>query len=125
MDFQEEPMFEPPSDFARSAALFILTMGTVFGLGMLWTNYGDDIAARWNKDWNGMKDGWVEATTPPKREPGTGLLGMMKDSPWGPNGFDHDMRPANNNRFRSNEPVVPMIDRTKLKLKSVNTSRRR
>jgi len=118
-------MYEPPSDFMRSAALFILTMGTVFGLGMLWTTHGDAIAARWNKDWNGMKEGWVEATTPPEREPGTGLLGMMKDSPWGPNGFGHDTRPIDTSRLRSNQPVVPMVDRTKLKLTPVNTSRRR
>jgi hypothetical protein len=125
MEFQEEPMYEPPSDLMRSAALFILTMGTVFGLGMLWTNYGDDIAARWNKDWNGMEQGWAKATTPPEKKPGTGLFGMMKDSSWGPNGFGHDMRPANNNRFRSNEPVVPMVDRTKLTLTPGDTSRRR
>ena len=50
MDFEQEPAYEPPSNFLRSAALFILTMGTVFGLGMAWTTYGDSIAARWNTD---------------------------------------------------------------------------
>lgn len=118
-------MYEPPSDFMRSAALFILTMGTVFGLGMLWTNYGDDIAARWNKDWNGMKESWVEATTPPEREAGTGLSGILKDSPWGLNGFGHDMRPVDTSRLRSNQPVVPMVDRRKLKLTPVDRPRRR
>ena len=128
MNFEQEPAYEPPSDFLRSAALFIFTMGTVFGLGMVWTNYGDQIAARWNKDWNGMKETWTCTTTPPENKPGsggTGLLGLMQDSPWGPDGFGHEMRPVDNSRLRSNRPVVPMIDRNNLKLKTVTTSDRR
>jgi hypothetical protein len=127
MDFEQEPAYEPPSDFLRSAALFIFTMGTVFGTGMVWTNYGDDIAARWNKDWNGMKDGWVKATTPPEKKPGSGggLFGLMQGGPWGSNGFGNEMRPADTSRLRSDQPVVPMVDSTKLKLKPVTTSRRR
>jgi hypothetical protein len=103
MDFQQEPAYEPPSDFLRSAALFILTMGTVFGLGMVWTNYGDEIAGRWDKDWNGMKDGWVKATTPPEKKPGSGagLLGLMQGGQWGQNGFGHDMRPIDTSHLRS------------------------
>lgn len=128
MDFEQEPAYEPPSDFMRSAALFILTMGTVFGLGMFWTNYGDEIAARWDKDWNGMKEGWTQATTPPEKKPGAGgagLLGLMQDSPWGPDGFGHEMRPADTSQLRSSRPVVPMIDHTNLKLRKVTTSGRR
>jgi hypothetical protein len=127
MDFQEEPMYEPPSDFVRSAALFIFTMGTVFGLGMLWTNYGDDIAARWNKDWSGMKNGWAKATTPPEKKPGSGggLFSLMQGGPWGPNGFGHEMRPADNRQLRSDRPVVPMVDKTKLKLSPVKKPTRR
>lgn len=125
MDYKQEPAYEPPSDFTRSAALFILTMGTVFGLGMLWTNYGDDITAKWDKDWNGMKEDWTQATTPQEPKPGSGFFGLMKGSAWGPDGFGYEMKPADNSRLRSNQPVVPMIDRTNLKLKPVTTSRRR
>ncbi len=127
MDFEQEPLYEPPSEFTRSAALFIFTMGTVFGLGMAWTNYGDQIAARWNKDWNGMKESWTYATTPPEREPGSGfgLLRMMKENARNADRFGYEMQPADNSRLRSDRPVVPMIDRNNLKLKSVNASRRR
>ena len=128
MDNEQEPAYEPPSDFTRSAALFIFTMGTVFGLGMLWTNYGDEIVARWNKDVKGMKDGWVKATTPPEKKPGArgGFFGLIQGAgPWGQDGFGYEMRPADNSRLRSNRPVVPMIDRRNLKLKPVTTSRRR
>lgn len=125
MDYEQEPAYEPPSDFTRSAALFILTMGTVFGLGMLLTNHGDDIAAKWDKDWNGMKEGWTKATTPQEPKPGSGLFGLMKGSSWGPGGFGYEMKPADNSRLRSNQPVAPMIDKTNLKLKPVTTSRRR
>jgi hypothetical protein len=127
MNFEQEPSYEPPSEFLRSAALFILTMGTVFGLGMVWTNYGDQIAARWNKDWNGMQDGWAQATTPPEKEPGSGsgLLGLMNGSAFGGDGFGHGIRPADTSRLRSNRPVVPMIDRSKLQLKKVDASGRR
>jgi len=127
MDFEQEPAYEPPSDFLRSAALFILTMGTVFGLGMGWTHYGDQIAARWNKDWIGMQEGWPQATTPPENKPGsgTGLLGLMNGSAFGANGFDNDMRRADNGRLRSSRPVVPMIDRSNLKLKKLDVSGRR
>lgn len=127
MDFEQEPPYEPPSDFMRSAALFIFTMGTVFGLGMAWTNYGDQIAAQWNKDWNGMKEGWTEATTPPEREPGSGfgLFGLMKENARNAGQFGYEMRPADNSHLRSNRPVVPMIDRNNMKLKKVNASRGR
>ncbi len=126
MDYEQEPAYEPPSDFARSAALFVLTMGTVFGLGMLWTNYGDEIAARWDKDWNGMKESWAQTTTLPekKRGSGAGLLGLMQESVWGSEGFGYEMRPVDNSHLRSSRPVVPMIDRTNLKLKKVKTSGR-
>ena len=118
MDFNQEPGYEPPSNFLRSAAMFILTMGTVFGIGMVLTNYGDEIAARWNIDWNGMQDGWMDATTPQEKKPGsgTGLLGLMQGGQWGQNGFGHEMRPADTSRLRSSQPVVPMIDKRKLKI---------
>ena len=118
-------MDEPPSDLVRSAALFILTMGTVFGLGMLWTNYGDDIAARWNQDWKGMKNGWAKATTPQEKKLDSGAFSLIQTGPWGPNGFGHEMRPADNSRLRNDRPVVPMIDRRKLKLSPVKKSNRR
>lgn len=126
MDYEQEPAYEPPSDFTRSAALFILTMGTVFGLGMLWTAYGDDVVAKWNEDWNGMKEGWTKATTPQEPKPKAGWFGFMKGTEaWGPDGFGYEMKPADNSRLRSNQPVVPVIDNTNLKLKPVATSRRR
>lgn len=127
MGFEQEPQYEPPSEFMRSAALFIFTMGTVFGLGMAWTNYGDQITRRWNKDWNGMKESWTQATTPPEREPGSGLglFGLMKENAWNADRIGYEMRPADNSRLRSDRPVVPMIDRNNMKLKNVNPSRGR
>lgn len=125
MDFNQEPAYQPPSDFLRSAALFMFTMVTVFGLGMVWTNYGGEMADRWNKDWNGMKDGWAEATTPPEKKPGTGMFGLFKNSAWGSDGFGHEMRSADTSRLRSNQAVVPIIDTSKPKLKPVSSSRRR
>ena len=125
MDYEQEPAYEPPSDFARSAALFILTMGTVFGLGILWTNYGDEIAARWDKDWKGMKESWTQATTPPEKKQGAGLLGLLQENAWGPEGFGYEMRPVDNSRLRNSHSVVPMIDHTKPKVRKVTTSDRR
>ena len=113
MRYEEQPMHEPPSDFLRSVALFIVTMGTVFGVGVIWTNYGDQIAVKWKKDWRGMEERWVESTSPQKKKPGAGILEAIPGSPWSRDGFGHDMRPAGNIHRSSNRAVVPMIDTRK------------
>jgi nitrate reductase alpha subunit len=113
MEFQNEPLPQPPSDFLRSTALFVFTMGTVFGLGLVWTNYGDQIAFRWRKDWNGMKQSWTESTTPQKQNRGASFFGAIPGHPWGKDGFGYEMKPADNSPLRSDRPVVPMIDSRK------------
>ena len=115
MEFQHESNQQPPSEFLRSAAMFVITMGTVFGLGLVWTNYGDQIALKWHKDWHGMKESWAEKITPQKREPKSGLFGFMPGHPWGEDGFGYEMKPADNSVLRSKRPVVPVIDHSKPK----------
>lgn len=110
MEFQNEPLEPPPSEFLRSAAMFIVTMGTVFGMGLVWTNYSDQIVAKWNKDWNGMKESWAAKTSPQKRKPDLGILGALPGTTWGRDGFGYEMKPADNSQLRSRRPVVPMID---------------
>ena len=124
MDYEQKPAYEPPSYFARSAALFIFTMGTVFGLGILWTNYGDEIAARWDKDWNSMKESWTQATAPPEKKQRAGLLGLIRESAWSPEGFGYEMRPrlVDSSRLRDSHSVVPVIDHTKPNVRKVTTS---
>ena len=74
-----------------------------------------------------MKESWTQATTPPEREPGSGLglFGLMKENAWNADRIGYEMRPADNSRLRSDRPVVPMIDRNNMKLKNVNPSRGR
>ena len=55
-------------DIFRSAALFFLTMGSVFFGGLLWSTYGDDIKQKWNDDLAGMKADWTKATTPDREK---------------------------------------------------------
>lgn len=113
MEFQQEPLEPPPSEFARSAAMFLVTMGTVFGLGLVWTNYSDQIVDKWNSDWNGMKESWTAKTSPKEHKPDLGIFGAIPSAAWGPDGFGYEMKPADNSRLRSRRPVVPMIDRTR------------
>ena len=111
--FEMEPYDEEFTQFLRSAVLFIVTMGTVFGCGMLWTNYGDEIAFKWRKDWNGMKEGWAAFTSPKKRERKPSLFGQF------PHGHDFDTqfkdisRQLEESYGYGDRGVVPMIDRSK------------
>ncbi|MDA0809111.1 MAG: hypothetical protein O3B68_14025, partial [Planctomycetota bacterium] len=81
--------------------------------------------ARWDKDGNGMKESWTQATTPPEKKQGAGLLGLLQENAWGPEGFGYEMRPVDNSRLRNSHSVVPMIDHTKPKVRKVTTSDRR
>ncbi|MHC4877519.1 MAG: hypothetical protein ACYTGL_13570 [Planctomycetota bacterium] len=75
-----------PPDILRSAVMFLLTMGTVFGAGMFWSTHGDDIVKKWNDDMAGMKADWNKATTP-DREKQRRMFGMG----WGGGaGMDHE-----------------------------------
>lgn len=116
MNHEQQPMHEPPSDFLRSVALFIVTMGTVFGLGLVWMNYGDVIAFKWRRDWHGMKESWVESTTPQKKKDQIpSLFDAIPGHPWGKDGFGYEMKAADNSHLRSNRPVAPVIDTRKPK----------
>lgn len=83
-----------PPEILRSAVLFFATMGTVFGVGMLVSTYGDDIARKWHEDFAAMKTDWKKATTP-DREKQRRMFGVGWQSP--------DFDPASNFRDISSQ----------------------
>lgn len=115
----EYPEDETPesSGFGKSAILFVVTMGAVFGLGMIWTTYGERIAFEWRRGWNGMTESWAETTKPKKKTPNN----MIDFSAMGPGGkrgedFDEVNYELNSQRNRSNDyrrGVVRLIDTRK------------
>lgn len=117
MSFGENVPHEEPSDFARSAVLFIVTMTVVFGLGMTWQTYGDVIVRKWNKDWNGMKTDWEEATTAPPIEENPMMFGAFPYANHAQADFDRISRELDDYAGRHDRGVVPMIDTRKPKFK--------
>lgn len=97
----------------KSLVMFTMTMGTVFGLGMAWTTWGDDVIAAWNRDMDGMKSDWARMTSPKKKER-KGLMGAFGSAHQAR--FDDIADELESNRrdydfdFGPQETYTPMID---------------
>lgn len=102
------------SGFGKSAILFVVTMGTVFGLGMIWTNYGETIAFHWRRDWNGMKEDIAGATETAAKDHTNDvpLSALIPGHNWRQE-FDqvsHELNSSRGGRRSSGRAVQPVID---------------
>jgi hypothetical protein len=110
----EYPEHDTPeaSGFGKSAILFVVTMGAVFGLGMIWTTYGERIAFEWRRDWNGMTSSWGDATKPEQKLQDAPYAALIPGHRWSDEyeRVNHKMNSSRGGRHSSNRSVQPVID---------------